>query len=116
MYDSTNEDAPAQRGGGTPQSREVSCVPVYQLLSPLLGDPSLIPGTPVWCELDDTDPAKWQAILWAAVWWTVDQDARQAAAGDASRELASAADWSEIAQHIRTGRGKSYIPRRKEIA
>ncbi len=108
----TTEDAPAERGGGTPRSREVSCIPVYELLSPLLGNPDLIPGTPVWCELDDTDPAKWQAILWAAVWWAVGQDTRQAALSDAAHEIADITDWSAVAQQIRSGRGRAYIPRR----
>jgi len=107
-----NTDAPADRGGGAPSSRQVTYLPVYELLSPLLGDPGLIPGSPVWCQLDDTDPAKWQAILWAAVWWAVDQDTRQAALSDASREISAAADWSAIAKQIRAGRGDSYIPRK----
>ena len=112
-----NEDAPAATcSGGTPRSREVSCVPVYEMLSPLLGDPDLIPGTPVWCQLDDTDPAKWQAVLWAAVWWAVGQDARQATLTDAAHEIADITDWSAVAKNIRTGRGPAYIERRKEIA
>ncbi|MCA4722618.1 DUF2742 domain-containing protein [Mycolicibacterium fortuitum] len=99
-------------GAGPPASRQVSFEPVYQLLSPLLGDPGLIPGTPVWCQLDDTDPAKWQAVLWAAVWWTLAQDARQAAQSDAAREISTAADWSALARRIAQGRGHAYIPRR----
>lgn len=93
-------------------SRQVSFEPVYELLSPLLGDPGLIPGTPVWCQLDDTDPAKWQAVLWAALWWTVAQDARQAAQSDAAREISAATDWSALARRIAQGRGHAYIPRR----
>ncbi len=73
--------------------RQIAYLPVYGLVSPLLGDPGLVPGTPVWCQLDGTDPAKWQAILWAAVGWTVNEDARQAAMADASREISASEDW-----------------------
>lgn len=104
-------EARPDRGAGTPASRQVSFEPVYELLSPLLGDPGLIPGTPVWCQLDDTDPAKWQAVLWAAVWWTVAQDARQAAQSDASREVCAAGGWTALSRRIAQGRG-NYIPRK----
>ena len=113
MAEQENVEARPDIGAGSPASRQVSFEPVYELLSPLLGDPGLIPGTPVWCQLDDTDPAKWQAVLWAAVWWTVAQDARQAAQSDASREISAAADWSALAQRIRGRSGSAYIPRRK---
>lgn len=108
----TNEEAPAI-GGGTPSSRQVSYLPVYELVSPLLSDPGLVPGTPVWCQLEDTDPAKWQAVLWAAVWWSLAADTRQAALADASREISGAAEWSAVGRH----RGSAYIPRQpKEVA
>ena len=70
------EDARSLPGAGTP-SREVKFYPVYEMLSPMLADPRLIPGTPVWCQLDDTDPAKWQAILWSAVWWAIAEECRR---------------------------------------
>lgn len=88
-------------------SRQVAYLPVYELLTPLLGDPQLIPGTPAWCQLADADPIKWQAVLWAAVWWTVAEDARQAAMADASRSVAASADWSRVGRP----RGEAYIPR-----
>lgn len=88
-------------------SRQVACLPVYELLSPLLGRPGLVPGTPEWCDLDDTEPAKWQAVLWAALWWSVEQDARQTSLAEASREISSAADWPAIGRP----RGVAYIPR-----
>jgi hypothetical protein len=97
-------------------SRQVSAFDVYELLSPLLGEPSLIPGTPVWCQLPDTDPAKWSAVLWAAVWWSVAEDARQAELADASTEISRAENWSAVAwsnlqrtNAIRTG---AYIERK----
>lgn len=90
----TEQQMDARPGSGAGASREVSFYPVYQLLSPLLGDPSLIPGTPVWAALDDTDPVKWQAILWAAVWWAVAEDARQEAIDEAGEEISAAEDWA----------------------
>lgn len=91
-------------------SRQVAYYPVYTLLAPLLGAPGLIPGTPEWCQLDDTDPAKWSAVLWCAVWWCLEQDARQAAMADASRAISESADWSRISREIR-GHSGLYIPR-----
>jgi len=88
-------------------SRQVAYLPVYELLSPLLGDPGLVPGSPVWCQLDGTDPAKWQAVLWAAVWWAVAEDARQSELADASKQVAASADWSQIGRP----RPASYVPR-----
>jgi hypothetical protein len=88
-------------------SREVAWSPVYDLVAPLLGEPGLVPGAPAWCDLDDRDPAKWQALLWAAVWWAVSQDARQTALAEASRAISAAADWPAIARP----RSAAYIPR-----
>ncbi len=97
-------------GAGTPASRQVSYLTVYELVSPILGDPGLIPGTPAWCQLDEADPAKWQAVLWAAVWWSLAADTRQEALADASREISAAAAWSTIGRD----RGRAYI--RREVA
>jgi len=88
-------------------SRQVSWLAVHELVAPLLGEPGLIPGTPAWRQLDDADPAKWQAILWAAVWWVIAEDGRQSAMADASREISGAADWSRVGRD----RGDAYIPR-----
>jgi hypothetical protein len=83
-------------------SRQIAYLTVYELISPILGQPGLIPGTPAWCELDDEDPEKWRAVLWAAVWWCVDHEARQEAMADAGREISSAADWSAVSRGIRS--------------
>lgn len=91
-------------------SRQVAYYPVYTLLEPWLGTPGLIPGTPEWCQLDDTDPSKWRAVLWAAVWWCLYQDTRQAAMADASCAISKAADWPQVSRGIR-GRPGVYIPR-----
>jgi hypothetical protein len=91
-------------------SRQVAYLPVYELVSPLLGDRGPIPGTPAWCQLDDNDPEKWRAVLRAGVWWTLNEDARQAALADASREISGSTDWPQISRTIRCRSG-IYIPR-----
>jgi hypothetical protein len=91
-------------------SRQIDYLPVYELVADLLGDPGLIPGTPAWCALDADDPAKWQALLWPAVWWCVAEDARQMAMADASREIACAADWSALSRNML--QRSNYIPRK----
>ncbi|MFN8102753.1 MAG: DUF2742 domain-containing protein [Mycobacterium sp.] len=88
-------------------SRQVAYLPVFELVAPLLGDPGVIPGTPQWVGLPDDNPDKWRAILWAAVWWTVAEDARQAAMAEASRSVAASANWSQIGKP----RPGSYVER-----
>ncbi|BBY33369.1 hypothetical protein BST33_09995 [Mycolicibacter minnesotensis] len=93
-------------------SRQVTYLTVYDLVAPLLGEPGLVPGTPAWMHLDDANPAKWSALLWAAVWWALEQDTRQEAAADASKAIARIEDWPAVARCIRRGRGGACIPRR----
>lgn len=91
-------------------SRAVAWQPVHALVEPFLGEPGLAPGTPPWNALDARDPRKWQAVLWASVWWAVAEDARQTAMAQTSRDIATAADWRRIAQRAIQRRGV-YIPR-----
>ncbi|MEZ0341527.1 DUF2742 domain-containing protein [Mycobacterium sp. pV006] len=102
MIRNNSEEARPNTGAGS--SRAVTFYPVYQMLSPLLGDPGLIPGTPVWCQLDDTDPAKWQAVLWAAVWWALNEDCRQDAISEAGADISAAEDWSAVARQVQRRR------------
>lgn len=88
-------------------SRQISCVAVYQLLLPVLGEPDIRPGSPEWQQLDDADPRKWQAIFWAALMWAVSEDAYQEALTQASKSIAAATDWGAVGQP----RPPSYIPR-----
>lgn len=89
---------------GAGSSREVQFYPVYKLLAPMLTCPSLIPGTPAWCQLDDTDPAKWQAILWAAVWWAIAEECRQDALADAGEQISAAENWADVARQVQRRR------------
>ncbi|MDW5612082.1 DUF2742 domain-containing protein [Mycolicibacterium sp. D5.8-2] len=96
----TEQQMDARPTTGAGASREVNFYPVYQFLSPLLADPSIILGTPVWTQLDDTDPVKWQAILWAAVWWAVTEDARQQAIAEAGEAIWEGSNWSDAARTL----------------
>lgn len=86
---------------------------VHQHVEPMLTAVGTWPmaGTPEWCELDDDNPAKLAALLDAARHWALRLDSLQEALAGASRAVSAAADWSELADDIRRGRG-AYIPRR----
>ena len=81
-------------------SRAVSWAPVWDLLAPVLGPPGLTPGTPAWCALPDDDGDKWEAVLWACLWWVVAEDARQDAKAEASRAISAAAEWAAASREI----------------
>jgi len=102
-----------QLGAGAPATREVSSIIAYQRLSPFLGRPTVTIGTPEWWQLEETGRDFWQAVLWAALRWAIDQDIRQEHLADASHEIAAAADWSALAQRVRNGRGDHYIERKR---
>ncbi len=99
MIDGTaTETRTPNRGAGS--SREVNLFAVHQLLEPLLGDPDFIPGTPSWTQLPDDDSAKWRAVLWAAMWWAVAEDARQDAVAQAGQAIAEAENWGQVSRDI----------------
>jgi hypothetical protein len=68
-------------------------------------------GTPAWCALGDADPRKLAAVLMAGLHDTFQADCRQAALAEASRAVAAAADWSELARQTRARHSGAYIRR-----
>lgn len=82
-------------------SRAVAWAPVWDLLAPHLPAPGLVPGSPSWAALPDDAPAKWQALLWAAMWWVVAEDARQTGTAEVSKAIAASTDWRAVATEIR---------------
>jgi hypothetical protein len=78
--------------------------------------PLPVAGTPAWCSLADSDPRKLLALAAAGEHHVLRCDLAQAASSDAAKALAATSDWTEISRAIRAGRGRAYIPRRKETA
>jgi hypothetical protein len=76
-------------------------------------------GTPAWCALPDTDPAKLAALLDAARHWALRVDSCQQALCEASHDISAAADWHAISNtitaHRAARRSSAYIPR-KDVA
>ena len=62
-------------------------------------------GTPDWQALADGDPRKLLACAESGVHWALRRDTAQAAAADASKAIASAADWGRIARDITQRQG-----------
>lgn len=100
------------------ESRQVSWWPVHQFIAAAVAQANNLPtaGTPAWLALADDDPAKLLALAAAGEHHVLRMEVAQAAQADASKAIADAADWSQVAREIRQGRGAAYIPRRKEIA
>ena len=96
-----------------PISRQVDWWSVHTHVQPLLVRVGSWPmaGTPTWASLDDGDPAKLAALYDAAQHHALRVDAAQTALADASRAIASAADWAGIAQEA-LRRSGIYISRR----
>lgn len=97
-------------------SRQVAWWPVHEFLAALLAQANTAPplaGTPAWCALADTDPAKLLALAQAGehavLRWETDQEHRT----EASHAVAASTDWPALARRIQRGRGPAYIPRKK---
>ena len=57
-------------------------------------------GTPEWCQLSDTDPRKWCALLDAAQHWSLRIETCQESRAEASRAIAGAVDWPKLANEL----------------
>lgn len=58
-----------------------------------------VPGTPSWCSLPDGG-AKLAALLLLGAQYALFLDGRQAELAEASRAIASAADWPKVAREV----------------
>lgn len=87
-------------------SQQVRWLSVHRFVAPALAQAQPFPmvGTPAWGALDDVDPRKWAAVLDAAQHWALRVENCQQAYADAGSEISVAANWSQIAQHIRNER------------
>ncbi|WP_193048195.1 DUF2742 domain-containing protein [Mycolicibacterium baixiangningiae] len=84
-------------------SQQVCWWVVHEFVAPYLeraGDWPMV-GTPSWCQLDDSDPAKWAAVLDAARHWALRVDTCQHALADAGEAISAAEDWTKVARIIK---------------
>lgn len=99
-------------------SRQVSWWPCHQFLEAAVAQancgPLPLAGTPSWQALADTDIRKLLALAEAGVYSALRWETSQEAHSDASKTIAAAEDWPAVARQIRHGRGRAYVPRRKE--
>ncbi|WP_373199835.1 DUF2742 domain-containing protein [Mycobacterium marinum] len=97
--------------------RAVSWWEVHTHVAPVLAAAGSWPmvGTPAWCQLDDTDPAKLAAVRDAAQHWALRVETCQQAMAAASHEVSAADDWGAVARsarrHADAVRSGAYIPR-----
>ncbi|MGV0624968.1 DUF2742 domain-containing protein [Mycolicibacter minnesotensis] len=101
-------------------SQQVAWWPVHEFLTAVLAQanagPLPVAGTPAWCSLADSDHRKLLALAVAGEHHVLRMEVAQEAAAEASKAIAAANDWPEVSRAIRAGRGRAYIPRRKETA
>jgi hypothetical protein len=86
------------------ESQQVNWWSVYELVTPVIDEVGDFPllGTPPWCSLADTDPAKWAALLDAAMHHALRVELNQEARAEASKAVSAAVDWSAVGREIRT--------------
>lgn len=100
------------------ESQQVNWWEVHEFVLPYLAAAGAWPmaGTPAWCHLPDDDDRKLAALLDAARHWALRVDTCQAERAQASKDIASAADWPAIASEIRKLRAAeaagARVPRR----
>jgi hypothetical protein len=94
------------------ESQQVSFWDVHMFVQRYLDTTGHYPaaGTPAWCELSDGDRRKWAALLAAAEHHVLRVETAQEAFAEASRDICTAADWSNIAGAIRS-RAEFYADR-----
>ncbi len=63
-----------------------------------------VAGTPAWCALADSDPAKLLALAVAGEHWVLRMETAQEQRAEASKMIAASADWPAVAQEIRQRR------------
>ncbi|MCV7230425.1 DUF2742 domain-containing protein [Mycolicibacterium komossense] len=116
-FRSSDEESPAQPGGGTPPSRQVSWYTTFTFAEryatnhDVVLDNLPIPGTPSWCGMSDDDARKLLALVLGGVREALAHDTVQEQLGEASRDVSQAAKWISDDHRFLANRGKSYIRR-----
>lgn len=100
---------------GSPASQQVSWWLTHEFIAALVAQHNNMPiaGTPAWCALSDTDPAKLIALAAAGEHHVLRVETNQIAMAEASHEIASAADWPSIARQVRNRASSAYIERKR---
>jgi hypothetical protein len=98
----------------TTETRSVSWYEVAEFALPLIErcGPVSLPGSLAWCRLSQLDPRKLAGCLVAAMFWALDESARQDAGVQGSQAISLAFDWSALARRQQQRAGNAYIPRR----
>lgn len=89
------------------RSRAVAWWPVHEFVTAVtetLGCEWPMAGTPAWCELADDDPRKLAAVIEAGSHHVLRVEVAQVAQAEASKAVAAAADWPEVAREINARR------------
>jgi hypothetical protein len=83
-------------------SAAVNWEPVHAWVLPKLAGipPWPMVGTAEWAELSDDDPRKTAAALDATQHWALAKELDQRARAEASKAIAGAADWPQVAREI----------------
>jgi hypothetical protein len=106
-------------GAGSPASQQVSWWDTHEFITALVAQANHLPpaGTPAWCALDDTDPAKLLALAAAGEHFVLRLETAQEALAQASRDVAAAVDCQAIANGVQRQQWRrssgTYIPRAK---
>jgi hypothetical protein len=86
------------------ESQQVSWAEVHRFLEAALAQANAGPlpwaGSPGWCELADGDPRKLLALAVAGEHHVLRVEVAQTARAEASRAVAAAADWPEVAREL----------------
>lgn len=89
------------------ESQQVSWWPVHEFITALVENlEESLPwaGTPSWCALADGDPRKLLSLAVAGEHHVLRVEAAQAGRAEASRAVASAADWPAVAREVQQRR------------
>ena len=94
-----NPTAPTPATG----SRQVSWLSVHEFVTAVLDQVNGWPmaGTPAWCSLGDSDPAKWAALLDGAQHWALRVETLQEAHAHAGRAVCGAVDWTKVSREVK---------------
>lgn len=84
------------------ESRSVAWWPVHEFVTALLAHVNELPaaGTPAWCTLGDGDPRKLLAVAAAGEHHVLRVETAQEVHAEASKAIAAATDWRQIAREM----------------